>query len=65
MEYEIKELQNKTPYVYIKNVYSEEELSEIFSELDYLQTRPSIWLDPEASGSAMTPENNPLKQTMT
>ena len=62
MEYEIKELQNKTPYVYIKNVYSEEELSELFSELDYLQTRPSIWLDPEASGSAMTPENDPLKQ---
>ena len=61
MEYEIKELQNKTPYVYIKNLYSEEELSELFSELDYLQSRPSIWLDPEASGSAMTPENTPLK----
>ena len=62
MEYEIKELQNKTPYVYITNLYSEEELSELFSELDYLQSRPDIWLDPEASGSAMTPENTPLKQ---
>ena len=62
MNYEIKELKNKTPYAYITDLYSEEELSELFSELDYLQSRPSIWLDPEKSGSAMTPDNTPLKQ---
>ena len=62
MKYEIKELKNKTPYAYITDLYSKEELSELFSELDYLQTRPSIWLDPEKSGSAMTPEKIPLKE---
>ena len=61
MEYEIKELTNKTPYVYIKDLYSEEELSELFLELDYLQSRQGIWLDPEQSGSAMTPDKIPLK----
>jgi len=61
MEYEIKELTNKTPYVYIKDLYSEQELSELFLELDYLQSRKNIWLDPEQSGSAMTPDKIALK----
>lgn len=62
MKYEIKELKNKTPYVYIENLYTDEELSDLFLELDYLQSRSSIWLTPEQSGTATDSDKIPLKK---
>lgn len=60
MHIDIAELSNKAPFALIQNLYSEEELSSIFAELDYLQTRKGLWLDPDKSGSAKHLETEEL-----
>lgn len=60
MHIDIAELSNKAPFALIQNLYSEEELSSIFAELDYLQTRKGLWLDPNKSGSAKDLETEEL-----
>ena len=58
MNIELNQLSNGTPYCIINNFYTEEELSEIIKEVDFLQSRKSIWLDPKDSGSAIDKESN-------
>lgn len=62
MHIDITELSNKAPFAVIQNVYTENELSEILLELDYLISRPGIWKNPSDSGSAIDHEGNKLKK---
>lgn len=61
MNVEILNLPDGTPFVIIQDLYNEEEEASILKELDYLQTRKELWLDPEHSGTAKDQEKNPLK----
>jgi len=62
VDYVIKELSNKTPFVLVQNVFDENELDSIHKELDFLQSRENLWLDPKDSGAAKDLENMPLKK---
>lgn len=62
MDYVIKELSNKTPFVLVQNVFDEDELDSIYKELDFLQSREALWLEPKDSGAALDSENTPLKK---
>lgn len=62
MDYVIKELSNKTPFVLVQNVFDENELDSIHKELDFLHSRESLWLEPEDSGAARDFDNAPLKK---
>jgi len=60
MHFDIGELSNKAPFVLIQNLYTEEEISQIMAELDYLQTRKNLWVGPEKSGSAKDKDTEEL-----
>jgi len=62
MHIDIAELSNKAPFALIQNMYEEQEVKEIFLELEYLRSRPAIWKDPEDSGSAKGHEGALLKK---
>lgn len=62
MDYVIKELSNKTPFVLVQNVFDENELDSIHKELDFLQSRENLWLEPKDSGAAKDLENMLLKK---
>jgi len=62
VDYVIKELSNKTPFVLVQNVFDENELDSIHKELDFLQSRENLWLEPKDSGAAKDLENMLLKK---
>ena len=61
MNIEILNLPDNSPFAVIQDLYSPEEQESLLKELDYLQTRKGLWLDPEDSGTAHDQEKNPLK----
>jgi len=61
MNIEVLNLPDGSPFAIIKDLYSEAEKDSILKELDYLQSRRPLWLDPEHSGTAKDQENTPLK----
>jgi len=61
MNIEVLNLPDGSPFAIIKDLYNPEEQESLLKELDYLQSRKSLWLDPEDSGTAQDQGKNPLK----